>query len=73
MNELKNLSFLPKDKVSNIKNQLLLNEDEEIVFMDTIMGKSRTQIALKIGCCEKTVTNIRKNINIKISKLRACE
>lgn len=67
--ELKDLADLPIKKVVEIKQEINLTEDEEIVFMDTLNRKSRTQIAMKIGMCEKSVTNIRSRINRKLDYL----
>lgn len=63
------LSYLPKNEISIIKNQINLTEDENTVFDMFISGKSAIQVADKLSLSERSIYRRKRSINTKLSAL----
>lgn len=65
----KYLSSLTKPELEELKDQLNLTDDEEMVFRCLSKGKSIVETAGKCGIAEQTVDNRIKAIKEKIKRL----
>ena len=66
----KYLSSLTKPELEELKEQLNLTDDEEIVFLQLSKGRSKTVVADNCRVSLPTIDNRIRCINIKLQKLR---
>lgn len=66
----KYLSSLTKPELEELKEQLNLTDDEEMVFLQLSKGRSKTMVADNCGVSSPTIDNRIKCINNKIRKIR---
>lgn len=66
----KHLSSLTKPELEELKEQLNLTDDEEMVFMQLSKGRSKIVIADNCKISERTVGYKIESINKKISRLK---
>lgn len=64
------LSSLTKPELEEIKEQLNLTDDEEMVFAQLSRGRSKTMVASNCGISERTVGNKIKCICLKLERLK---
>lgn len=60
------LGLRPKAEVEELKNGIILDEEESIVFDMCVRHKSAQEIAFKIGVSPRTVFRIMSRLRIKI-------
>lgn len=60
------LQLRPKAEIQQIKDGIVLSDEEEIVFDMAIRGKSAQEIAMKINRCERTVFYWENRLKQKI-------
>lgn len=65
----KYLSSLTKPELDNLRVQLNLTDDEDLVFLQLSKGKSKVAVAENCGISTPTVDNRIKAINKKIVRL----
>lgn len=65
----KYLSSLTKPELEELKDQLNLTDDEELVFLQLSKGRSNITVADNCKLSERTVDNKIKSINLKIARL----
>lgn len=65
----KYLSSLTKPELDNLRVQLNLTDDEDLVFLQLSKGKSKVAVAENCGISTPTVDNRIKAINKKIARL----
>lgn len=65
----KYLSSLTKPELDNLRVQLNLTDDEDLVFLQLSRGKSKVAVAENCGISTPTVDNRIKAINKKIARL----
>lgn len=65
----KYLSSLTKPELDNLREQLNLTDDEDLVFLQLSKGKSKVAVAENCGISTPTVDNRIKAINKKIARL----
>ncbi len=65
----KYLSSLTKPELEELKEQLNLTDDEEMVFMQLSKGRSNVTVADNCQISSRTVDNKIKSINLKIARL----
>ena len=66
----KYLSSLTKPELEELKEQLNLTDDEEMVFLQLSKGRSKTVVADNCRVSLPTIDNRIRCINIKLQKLR---
>lgn len=66
----KYLSSLTKPELEEVKEQLNLTDDEEMVFLGLAKGRSKIRIAEDCLVSERTIDNRIKSIRGKIARLR---
>lgn len=66
----KYLSSLTKPELEELKEQLNLTDDEEVVFLQLSKGRSKTVVADNCRVSLPTIDNRIRCINIKLQKLR---
>ena len=66
----KYLSSLTKPELEELKEQLNLTDDEEVVFLQFSKGGSKTVVADNCRVSLPTIDNRIRCINIKLQKLR---
>ena len=66
----KYLSSLTKPELEELKEQLNLTDDEEMVFLQLSKGRSKTVVADNCRVSLPTIDNRIRCINIKLKKLR---
>ena len=67
----KYLSSLTKPELEELKDQLNLTDDEEMVFEQLSKGRSNVLAADNCQISSRTVDNKIKSINIKLGRLRS--
>lgn len=67
----KYLSSLTKPELEELKEQLNLTDDEEMVFVQLSKGRSNIVVADNCQISSRTVDNKIKSINLKIARLSA--
>ena len=67
----KYLSSLTKPELEELKEQLNLTDDEEMVFCQLSKGRSNIVVADNCQISSRTVDNKIKSINLKIARLSA--
>ena len=67
LNQLQNL---PKSYVYDLKDQILLSDDESVVYDMAVRHKTTQQIADRIMTSTRTVYRYKKGINAKLQNLR---
>lgn len=65
----KYLSSLTKPELEELKEQLNLTDDEEMVFCQLSKGRSNITVADNCRISSRTVDNKIKSINLKIARL----
>ena len=65
----KYLSSLTKPELEELKEQLNLTDDEEMVFCQLSKGRSNITVADNCQISSRTVDNKIKSINLKIARL----
>lgn len=65
----KYLSSMTKPELDNLRVQLNLTDDEDLVFLQLSKGKSKVAVAENCGISTPTVDNRIKAINKKIVRL----
>ena len=65
----KYLSSMTKPELDNLRVQLNLTDDEDLVFLQLSKGKSKVAVAENCGISTPTVDNRIKAINKKIARL----
>lgn len=65
----KYLSSLTKPELDNLRVQLNLTDDEDLVFLQLSKGKSKVAVAENCGISTPTVDNRIKAINKKLMRL----
>lgn len=63
------LSFLPKNQVNQIIDNLFLSDDESDVLQLALRGKSVQEIAMTLRMSERTVYRRKENLTLKLSNL----
>lgn len=66
----KYLSSLTKPELEELKDQLNLTDDEEMVFVQLSRGRSNILVADNCRISIRTVDSKIKSINIKLGRLR---
>lgn len=66
----KYLSGLTKSELEELKEELNLTDDEEMVFSELAKGRSIITISDKCMVCCSTVSNRIKDIQNKVNKIR---
>lgn len=66
----KYLSSLTKPELEELKEQLNLTDDEEMVFLQLSKGRSKTVVADNCRVSLPTIDNRIRCINVKLQKLR---
>lgn len=66
----KYLASLTKPELEELKEQLNLTDDEEMVFLQLSKGRSKTVVADNCRVSLPTIDNRIRCINIKLQKLR---
>ena len=69
----KYLSSMTKPELDNLRVQLNLTDDEDIVFNCAAKGYTTSKIAFEYNMSERVVDRKREIINTKINALRGCE
>ena len=64
------LSSLTKPELEELKEQLNLTDDEEMVFLQLSKGRSKTVVADNCRVSLPTIDNRIRCINVKLQKLR---
>lgn len=67
------LSKMTKPELDDLKNQLNLTDDEEIVFDELAKGRSITKAAENCAISPSTVSNRSRKIKGKMNKLKVGE
>lgn len=65
----KYLSSMTKPELDNLRVQLNLTDDEDLVFLQLSKGKSKVAVAENCGISTPTVDNRIKAINKKLIRL----
>lgn len=65
----KYLSSLTKPELEELKEQLNLTDDEEVVFFQLSKGRSKIIVADNCGISPRTVDTRIKSINTKIERI----
>lgn len=66
----KYLSSLTKPELEELKEQLNLTDDEEMVFVQLSKGRSKIIVADNCRISERTVSNKIKSIILKLERLQ---
>lgn len=69
----KYLSSLSKPELDDLREQLNLSEEEQIVFNCVSKGYTTSEISYKNNISERTVERKREIINTKINTIRRCD